>query len=433
MMISVVPASAESCDCVIFRFVDVQDFYLTPARIAVMDTFINEDEKVSLSIILNGVGFDQTIVDKVEQGQQSGHFELTLHGYNHEDFTNFDFAAQKNLMELSQSKMQSLWGVNSTSFVPPMHQYNDDTLQVIKDLDISIISSGPQGIDPPENIKFIANTPSNITDSFGNYHLPQTAEFYDHGTFPHTKIPHDDIMVAVDAAVLQYGYAVLNLYGTDFAQRDGGGNFLDITNSTEINDLLAIFNAIDDNGYTTTTFSEITKVNVVPVLDSIGSQSVNNLELLSFTATATDSDIPVHTLAFSLRDGISGALPAGASITASGDFTWTPSEGQDGDYTFDVVVNDNDTPNLSDSETITVTVGEIPNGNCVVPNGDWNIVSNCVLSSNANISGNVIIQNNSVLTIPSGVALTISSGNNITIESGSGVSINFGGTLQVNF
>ena len=430
---TMVPAFGESCDCVIFRFVDVQDYYLTPARIAVMDTFINEDKKVSLSIILNGIGFDQDIVDKVGQGQQSGHFELTLHGYNHENFATFTAQEQKEFQELSQSQMMNLWGVNSTSFVPPMHQWNDDTLQTMKELDISIISAGPQGIDPPENNKFIANPPSNITDGFGIYHLPQTAEFYDHGFSPHKKIPFDDIMADVDAAILQYGYAVLNLYGTDFAQKEINGDAIDGTvNATEINDLLTIFNAIDDNGYTTTTFSEITKVNVGPVLDAIGSQSVNNLELLSFPVTAIDSDIPVHTLAFSLDDGASGSIPAGASITTEGDFTWTPSEGQDGEYTFDVVVNDNDTPNLSDFETIVVTVGEISSNSCVVPEGDWTLVSNCLLSSSVTLSGNLVLQNNSVLTIPSEVALTISSGNSLTIELESGIYIKSGGTLNVN-
>ena len=47
-----------------------------------------------------------------------------------------------------------------------MHQFNDNTLQVMRDLDISIISSGPQGIDPPENIKFIADSTSHIADRF---------------------------------------------------------------------------------------------------------------------------------------------------------------------------------------------------------------------------------------------------------------------------
>jgi PKD repeat protein len=52
-----------------------------------------------------------------------------------------------------------------------------------------------------------------------------------------------------------------------------------------------------------------------------------------------------------LTFSLSGTVPAGASITAAGVFTWTPSAA--GDYTFDVVVNDG---SLTDSETITVSV-----------------------------------------------------------------------------
>ena len=56
-----------------------------------------------------------------------------------------------------------------------------------------------------------------------------------------------------------------------------------------------------------------------------------------------------------------GSVPAGAAIDpVSGVFTWTPTEAQGpGVYTFDVVVTDNGTPAASDSETITVTVGEV--------------------------------------------------------------------------
>ena len=51
---------------------------------------------------------------------------------------------------------------------------------------------------------------------------------------------------------------------------------------------------------------------------------------------------------------------SGASITAGGVFTWTPSEAQGpGVFSFDVVVTDDGTPNLEDRETITVTVNEV--------------------------------------------------------------------------
>ncbi len=95
----------------------------------------------------------------------------------------------------------------------------------------------------------------------------------------------------------------------------------------------------------------VREVNVAPVLAAIGNKTVAEEKLLTFTATATDHDIPVQTLTFSLA----GNIPAGASIDPStGVFTWTPTGAQGpASYTFDVVVSDG---SLTDSETITVTV-----------------------------------------------------------------------------
>ncbi|TKB06039.1 tandem-95 repeat protein, partial [Desulforhopalus sp. IMCC35007] len=92
-------------------------------------------------------------------------------------------------------------------------------------------------------------------------------------------------------------------------------------------------------------------VNDAPVLGPIGNQVVEEGSLLTFTATASDVDVPANTLTFSL----SGTVPTGATIDAStGVFTWTPTEVQGpGVYTFDVTVSDG---TLADSETITITV-----------------------------------------------------------------------------
>ncbi len=103
----------------------------------------------------------------------------------------------------------------------------------------------------------------------------------------------------------------------------------------------------------------ITDANDPPVLGTIGAQSVNEHALLAFTATATDEDaLPApDTLTYSLANGTSGLVPAGASIVSnSGAFTWTPAEDQGpGTHTFDVCVSDG---LASDCETITVTVNE---------------------------------------------------------------------------
>ncbi|CAE6487040.1 exported hypothetical protein [Candidatus Nitrosotenuis uzonensis] len=63
--------------------------------------------------------------------------------------------------------------------------------------------------------------------------------------------------------------------------------------------------------------------------------------------------------------------------------------------------------------------------------GDWNLNVNCTLSSNHNAPGNVIIDGNSVLTIPAGVILNIDFINfKLLIKSGSGVLIKNGGALD---
>lgn len=60
------------------------------------------------------------------------------------------------------------------------------------------------------------------------------------------------------------------------------------------------------------------------------------------------------------------------------------------------------------------------------------ITSDTTLTTNHTVIGNVIVQDNVVLTIPDGLTLIIPSGSNITIQLGGGVLIEFGGTLQVH-
>jgi VCBS repeat-containing protein len=98
----------------------------------------------------------------------------------------------------------------------------------------------------------------------------------------------------------------------------------------------------------------VAEVATAPVLDPIADVSVDESTEVTFTASATDSDIPTQTLTFSLGTG----APAGASIDAtSGAFSWTPTEAQ-GPGTFDIEVLVSD-GSLTDSQTFTITVAEV--------------------------------------------------------------------------
>src|SRR5882672_5808953 len=109
--------------------------------------------------------------------------------------------------------------------------------------------------------------------------------------------------------------------------------------------------ATDDGGragYAPFTIT-VTEVNQAPVLAPIGNKTGQIGVPITFTATATDADIPANTLTFSLDAG----APPGATIGATtGAFSWTPTTSATVPVT--IRVTDNGAPALSDFETITI-------------------------------------------------------------------------------
>jgi len=118
-----------------------------------------------------------------------------------------------------------------------------------------------------------------------------------------------------------------------------------------------------------------------PVLAAIGNQSVDEGNLLSFTAAATGADSPGNILTFSLDAG----APTGATIDPiTGLFSWTPSEA-DGPGVFSVTVrvSDNGTPSLSDFETFDITVGEVNQAPLLAAIGDRSVDEGSLLTFTA--------------------------------------------------
>ncbi len=98
----------------------------------------------------------------------------------------------------------------------------------------------------------------------------------------------------------------------------------------------------------------LTQSNTPPTLAAIANKVIAAGSLLTFTATATDSNYPPQTLSFAVDPG----APAGASVNATnGVFTWLPSGAQSpGNYPITLRVTDNGVPPLSHSRPFTVQV-----------------------------------------------------------------------------
>src|SRR5207253_800737 len=101
----------------------------------------------------------------------------------------------------------------------------------------------------------------------------------------------------------------------------------------------------------------VNEVNTGPVLAAIGNKTVDEGILLTFTAIATDADLPAQRLTYSLGAG----APVGAAVDpTNGVFTWTPTEAQ-GPSTNLVTIRviDNGSPALGDVQTFAIIVKEV--------------------------------------------------------------------------
>ena len=114
----------------------------------------------------------------------------------------------------------------------------------------------------------------------------------------------------------------------------------------------------------------VTEVNSAPMLGAIGNKAAKENEALTFTLTASDpNDTPPNHLTFSAT-----GLPTGATLNAAtGAFAWTPAAGQRGEHRLTFTVTDDGLPNLTDAETITITVegvaAPLALGNVEISNG----------------------------------------------------------------
>ena len=99
-----------------------------------LDQFISKNVALDTGLIMNAFGSDTNVVNKISEGYKKGLFELFNHGWNHVNFTGVPLDQQKTWLSQANSKMQSIFGRNTTVFIPPYDGFDDNTLTAMKQL-----------------------------------------------------------------------------------------------------------------------------------------------------------------------------------------------------------------------------------------------------------------------------------------------------------
>ena len=218
---------------------------------------------------------------------------------------------------------------------------------------ITVTDDGTPSLDDSETITITVNevNVAPVLEPIGAKSVDEQAPLSFQAMASDQDLPADGLTFSLDAAAIALGMSITpaGVFSWTPTELQGGSDYQATITVTDDGTP-----SLDDSETITITVNE---VNVAPVLEPIGAKSVDEQAPLSFTATASDQDLPVDDLAFSLD---AAAIALGMSITPAGVFSWTPTELQGGsDYQATITVTDDGTPSLDDSETITITVNEV--------------------------------------------------------------------------
>ena len=238
-----------SCNCVSFRFLTLQDYWLNDVQIKVMDTFVKKDAVVSAGIIGSLFGNDAKLAgflkNSLLQDRQS--IEITNNGWSFEDFTDFTQEEQEFLIKQGNDKITKVLGKTPSVFAPPFESFNDATIQAMLANDINYISATIKKDPPPYQL-----------NNAEVYHFPggpAIGEYdSDSGFFRGAK--HEQTLNEVKQTIDKYGFAVVTLHPQEFSVASNS-TYKNQANEQQIQELELLIDKIQGEGLKIVPISQI--------------------------------------------------------------------------------------------------------------------------------------------------------------------------------
>jgi peptidoglycan/xylan/chitin deacetylase (PgdA/CDA1 family) len=236
-----------SCNCVAFRLDDIQDYWLNDVQIEIMETFDKKNLPLTIGIIGNEIGEDQEIVSYINQTILKNRLEIANHGWNHEDFTEFDKETQSLLFKQTNKKLQQVFGVTPSVFIPPYNEFDNNTISAMKENYITHFSSSVT----------LSESPFPLTNS-QLYNFPEaayTGELSPSSTL-FVAIEHKLTLSQIQKSISDYGFAVVMMHPQDFSIMENGDHSNKI-NWNQIRELELLLDRIQIQGLHVVPISKI--------------------------------------------------------------------------------------------------------------------------------------------------------------------------------
>ncbi len=228
-----------SCNCVAFRFDDVQDYWLNDVQIAYVNTFVEKNIPLTVGIIADSFGNDQKITNAIKDATSKNKLEIASQGVGNAPFTDFSKQEQDNLLKQSIVEILNSVGVRPQIFVPPQNKYNDETKQVLIENKFTHISSNILlGESPPFPLKGETLYKFPETATTGKYSLEQNLFI---------GLPSNDTYSDTINSLKKYGFAVITSHPQEFAIIQNG-TYTNQINKEQINELGSLIQKLQSDG-----------------------------------------------------------------------------------------------------------------------------------------------------------------------------------------
>jgi len=254
------------CNCVAFRFDDVQDYFLSNSQIQMMKLFEEEEAGLTIGVIGGVTGNDPRIVNAIkEQLQANPRFEIANHSWNNRVMTSLSSESQEELIKNTDTKIQELFQIKPHTFIPPENIFEDETITYLKKYDYDNLSASVQ-TDVPS--KFVKSDFYHFNTAVSTAKLDPVTSYWNHNS-------KEKILELIDDSLFDYGYAVVMMHPYEFSNYDGGA-YTNEVNQTKFQELKEVISTLKSKGYSLLPVGKIDEYDSVIFEKTIHNQTNTN-------------------------------------------------------------------------------------------------------------------------------------------------------------